>query len=567
MKTLYTSTFFLFFLLIGPSVLAQCSEIYFYRTNGFQSKREVFLYQNGNQLATINSGDRYKAIACSEEPLEFVVRTSENDMVPSKVDFTPENGKNYYLKVNCAAGVEIASIKIQETVKGKKEMDNGNKFTTPIKSISIEGSAAKGSAMVDANNGGTFERTQIRDNFKFEISNITKAGEMLTLDYKITNLASDDRKLETCANMIYFYDDLGNLSFAHQVCLANSCSNPPSWIKTLQVPEKFGCHSSVKSSTVMPSGIPVNGKIVVQGINKRATKFVRGTVWFNSETSYQIDYTNLDFPKVVDAENPSRRNFGNQSLELMEAVQDSTGTYIRFKHTNLGLEPYTTVVESGELYDDLGNKHALDAMSFITKDKRIKYNRYAKKTWSLVVHPNSASDLYAIVDNIPATAAQIRRITLTFEGFTLSWDNIDIKGKGKQPGPEYMQYTDFEQKVRNRQNVLGTKVILKNIHFATGSDAILENSYAQLNQLADLLNLNQSLNVEVSGHTDNVGDDLSNMVLSQKRADAIKYYLIGKAVPPTRINSIGKGENEPIDDNTTEEGKQANRRVEIMVVK
>ena len=569
MKPFQTSFLFLLFLLLGPSLLAQCSEIYFYRTNGFQSKREIFLYQNGNQLATINPGERYKATACSQESIEFVVRTSENDMVPSKVSFTPETGKNYYLKVNCAVGVEIASIKLQETAKGKKDVNNGNKYTTPIKSISIEETASTkidGAALVNSSNNGNFERTQVIDNFKFEVSNITKAGEMLTLDYKITNLAPDDRRLETCANMIYFYDDLGNLSFAHQVCLANSCSNPPSWIKTLQVSEKYGCHSSINSSTVMPSGIPVNGKIVVQGINKRATKFVRGTVWFKSETSYKLNYANLDFPKVVDAENPNKRNFGNQSLELMEAIRDSTGTYIRFKHTNTAVEPYTSVVVSGELYDDLGNKHTLNGMSFINKNKRINYNRYAKKAWSLVVQPKSASDLYAIVDNIPATAAQIRRITLNFEGFTLSWDNIHIQGKGKQPGPEYMQYSDFEKKVRSNQNVLGTKVILKNIHFATGSDAILENSHAQLNQLADLLNLNQSLKVEVSGHTDNVGDDLSNMVLSQKRADAIKYYLIGKAVPPNRINSIGKGENEPIDNNSTETGKQANRRVEIMVI-
>ncbi len=573
MKAFQTSALFLLFIIIGQFTQAQCSEIYFYRTNGFQSKRDVLLYQNGTQLAVVKAGERFKTTVCAADPLEFVVRTSENDMVPSKVNFTPEANKNYYLKVNCAVGVEIASIKIQEIAKGKKDVNNGNKFTSPIKSISVEGTATASnngpltSNLATDNATKSFEKIQIIDNFKFEVTDIIKAGEMLTMEYKITNLAADDRKLETCANLIYFYDDLGNLSFAQEVCLANSCSPMPSWIKTPQVPEKYSCHSSVKSSTIMPSGIPLNGKIVVKGINKRATQFVRGTVWFNSEVSYKVNYANIEFPKVIDANNINKRNFGDQSIELMEAYKDSSGTYIRFKHSNVGVEPYTSNIKTGELYDDLGNKHALDAMSFISKDKRINYNRY-RKDWNLTINPNSTADMFAIVDKIPSTASQIRRITLTFDGFTLSWDNIDIKGSGgKQLGPEYIQYNDFEKKVRSNQNVLGTKVILKNIHFSSGSDVILKNSYAQLDQLADLLNLNNGLKVEVSGHTDNVGDDLSNMVLSQKRADAIKYYLIGKAVPPTTVNSIGKGENEPISDNNTDIGKQENRRVEIQVVK
>lgn len=573
MKTFQTSVLFLLFFITAQFAQAQCSEIYFYRTNGFQSKRDVLLYQNGNQLAIVKAGERFKATVCTNTPLEFVVRTSENDMVPSKVSFTPETNKNYYLKINCAVGVEIASIKIQETAKGKKDVNNGNKFISPVKSISIESATTAQNSnpltsnLAIDNSSKSFEKIQITDNFKFEITDITKAGEMLTIEYKITNLAPDDRKLETCANLIYFYDDLGNLSFAQEVCLANSCSNPPSWIKTLQVPEKYSCNSSIKSSTIMPSGIPLNGKIVVKGINKRATKFVRGTVWFNSEVSYKINYANIEFPKVVDANNINKRNFGDQSIELMEAVKDSNSTYIRFKHINTGLESYTSTIKAGELYDDLGNKHTLDAMSFISKDKRINYNRYAKN-WTLIINSNSTADMFAITDKIPSTASQIRRITLTFDGFTLSWDNIDIKGAGsKQLGSEYIQYNDFEKKVRSNQNLLGTKVILKNIHFSTGSDVILKDSYAQLNQLADLLNLNNGLKVEVSGHTDSVGDDLSNMVLSQKRADAIKYYLIGKAVPPAIVNSIGKGENEPISDNNTSTGKQENRRVEIQVVK
>ncbi len=149
------------------------------------------------------------------------------------------------------------------------------------------------------------------------------------------------------------------------------------------------------------------------------------------------------------------------------------------------------------------------------------------------------------------------------------WENIHIKGDAvqeNQPKQKYIQYTEFEEKIRKNQNVIGTKVILKKIYFSSGSDVILKESFAQLNQLGELLKLNSRLKVEVSGHTDNVGDDLSNMLLSQKRADAIKYYLIKKSIQPNKIISIGKGEKEPIRENTTGVGRQENRRVEIMVV-
>lgn len=573
MKTLYATLFFLTALTFNQLSQAQCSEIYFYRTNGFQSKRAVTLYHNGKELATINAGERYKATVCNTNALEFVVRTSEKDMVPSKVDIKPQNNTNYYLKVSCAAGVEIASIKVQELAKGKKDVNNGNKFLSELKTISIGESAVvqgggASQTSFQANGGGqTFEPVQVIDNFKFEIAEMVKAGEMLTISYKITNLAAEDRRLETCANMIYFYDDLGNLSFAQKVCLANSCSNPPSWMKTLSVSSKYACHSKVNSNTIMPSGIPLNGQITVQDINKRASKFVRGTVWFKSEVAYKIDYFNVEFPKVIDANNPNKRNFGSQSIELVEAARDSTSTYVRFKHTNLGAEPYSSKIKTGQVYDDQGNQHTLDGMSLISKDKRVNYRPYFKG-WDLVVNPNSTSEMYAILDKIPPAASEIRRITLSFEGFSLSWENIPIVGggDGKQPGPEYMPYTDFEKKVRGNENVLGTKVILKKIYFSTGSDVILKNSHGQLDQLGDLLKLNSSLKVEVSGHTDDVGDDLSNMLLSQKRADAIKYYLIGKSVLPNRIISIGKGENEPIRENTNAAGRQENRRVELTVV-
>lgn len=68
------------------------------------------------------------------------------------------------------------------------------------------------------------------------------------------------------------------------------------------------------------------------------------------------------------------------------------------------------------------------------------------------------------------------------------------------------------------------------------------------------------------GHTDSVGTDKYNNKLSQRRADAVKAYLVSKGIEPNRIYTEGKGEKQPVADNKTSEGRAKNRRVEIEVV-
>jgi outer membrane protein OmpA-like peptidoglycan-associated protein len=72
--------------------------------------------------------------------------------------------------------------------------------------------------------------------------------------------------------------------------------------------------------------------------------------------------------------------------------------------------------------------------------------------------------------------------------------------------------------------------------------------------------------VRVEGHTDNVGKAKKNTQLSQKRADAVKKYLVSKGVEDARLEAIGFGPDKPIADNATDEGKEANRRVEFVIV-
>lgn len=91
-------------------------------------------------------------------------------------------------------------------------------------------------------------------------------------------------------------------------------------------------------------------------------------------------------------------------------------------------------------------------------------------------------------------------------------------------------------------------------------------SLAVLNKLADTLKANTKMKIEIAGHTDNSGEDLANLQLSQKRADAIRAYLIQKGIKEDRILAKGYGETSPIVSNDTQEGRSFNRRTEVKVI-
>ena len=107
---------------------------------------------------------------------------------------------------------------------------------------------------------------------------------------------------------------------------------------------------------------------------------------------------------------------------------------------------------------------------------------------------------------------------------------------------------------------------VKNLEFETSKDIIEERSKPSLNSLADKLKQKSEWNLLLSGHTDNVGDDDANMILSKNRSEAVKNYLISKGISESRIKVNYFGETKPIADNNTQEGRQKNRRVEFVIV-
>ncbi len=103
------------------------------------------------------------------------------------------------------------------------------------------------------------------------------------------------------------------------------------------------------------------------------------------------------------------------------------------------------------------------------------------------------------------------------------------------------------------------------IEFETGSSTIRTSSYSILDQVASVMAKYPTHSLSISGYTDNVGADATNLALSQRRAKACYDYLVSKGVTPSRMSHAGYGEAYPIADNGTKEGRQKNRRVEFRI--
>jgi outer membrane protein OmpA-like peptidoglycan-associated protein/tetratricopeptide (TPR) repeat protein len=109
-------------------------------------------------------------------------------------------------------------------------------------------------------------------------------------------------------------------------------------------------------------------------------------------------------------------------------------------------------------------------------------------------------------------------------------------------------------------------IVLKNVFFETSKADLRKESRVELNKLRLLLTENPNMKIEISGHTDNVGSDADNLSLSEKRAKAVRDYLIQNGISAERLTYKGYGKTQPVDSNDTETGRAANRRTAFLIL-
>ena len=277
---------------------------------------------------------------------------------------------------------------------------------------------------------------------------------------------------------------------------------------------------------------------------------------------------------VVDAET-------NQPLQLayVETKDAKTGKIalrekqitpkgLRQKHA---LGSYTATVRAADYYDgmqsfDIEQVGSTEYITIVMRHRPVLRVRVTNKETGMI---------------IPATV-HIRQSGTTDPAYSLSTDSTSGTTRMMlQEGPKYslhiaqMGYDTLDMAIANIGDSIdvqltpikkGEVFIVKNLFFATNKTRILKTSEEALNDLYMYLSRNPQVRIKIIGHTDDVGKDEANQLLSEGRANEVMKDLIERGIAPERLEAEGRGESQPIDTNKTEEGRQNNRRVEIEIL-
>lgn len=136
---------------------------------------------------------------------------------------------------------------------------------------------------------------------------------------------------------------------------------------------------------------------------------------------------------------------------------------------------------------------------------------------------------------------------------------VEIRERAQELRADFQNALDSEEEADKT-------ILLRHVFYNTGSAELSDLSKHELDNLANILNSNANVTVELAGHTDNVGEDEVNMQISESRAQNVMNYLLNKGIDSSRLSSAGYGETAPIGDNDTEEGRELNRRTELRII-
>lgn len=170
---------------------------------------------------------------------------------------------------------------------------------------------------------------------------------------------------------------------------------------------------------------------------------------------------------------------------------------------------------------------------------------------------------YFSIGNFYKNSKTEKQSVLSTSEFYFSYyyiDDVSIESTEKE------DTQDVEHVLEELEITINEIYTFKNVLFDFDKAKLLETSIEELNQLYKHLNNNPNLSIEIYGHTDIIGLDKRNIELSEQRAKAVADYLILQGLEMSKIKSFGFGSSQPISDNTTEEGRQDNRRVEFKLI-
>jgi hypothetical protein len=189
-------------------------------------------------------------------------------------------------------------------------------------------------------------------------------------------------------------------------------------------------------------------------------------------------------------------------------------------------------------------------------------------------NPISTEVTFTSLTNGVTTKVQTNAETGTYSLVLIPGHKYEIiaQKEGYYPIADFMDLSSLNSYKALTKNLflapikVGLPIRLNNLFFETAKFDLLQDSYIELNRLVAFMKEKPMVKIEIAGHTDAVGDTQRNLELSENRAKSVKSYLISKGIQESRIQVIGYGKTKPIADNSSEEGKAKNRRVEFVIL-
>jgi len=279
---------------------------------------------------------------------------------------------------------------------------------------------------------------------------------------------------------------------------------------------------------------------------------------------------------------------GMGGFDLFVSRRDEVGRWM--KPENLGVPVNSTFDEISLITNAEGN-HA-----YLSSNRSGGFGGFDVYACKLPeeFQPSAVAWVKIFVKNavtMAPVAASYSLIGLSFPDFYRT-GSVEASGRGLllalPPGNNYAlhiqqegylfhsEYFDLEIQSKTKPGIIevllkpvieGNRIVLNNVFFAFNSAELSPASDYELTMIYELLSQNSTIQIELSGHTDNTGSESYNQQLSLQRALSVKQWLISKGIDNQRIIAVGYGSAFPVSDNSTEQGRAANRRTELKIIR
>ena len=249
-------------------------------------------------------------------------------------------------------------------------------------------------------------------------------------------------------------------------------------------------------------------------------------------------------------------NTADEDASLVVAADGKTAYFASDRSDSRGqLDLY-----SFELYPEVRPLKTLYVSGFVYDAKTQKRLIANIETYDLATGQVAATIRTDKVGNFmaPLPTGKDYAFSVNRKGYLFYSDNFSLKNVS----PDSSFYREIPLQPLDTSAVL----VLHNIFFETRQFTLKTGSELELNRLVALLRENPTVTIEISGHTDNIGNTKDNVLLSERRAQAVVKYLVDKGIPAERLQAKGYGETKPVADNMSAAGRAENRRTELKIL-